>query len=183
MLTANEKQKDTYIAWLNDAHAMEEGLIKVLERQVEDTEGQPLMQERIKEHLEETRRHAEMVRGCVERLGGDISQGKDILSQMGAAAKGMTLSMFEDKHVKNVLSSYSAEHVEIASYHTIMAAAQALGDHDTVAMCETIMRDEERMAAWLMDQMPLVAQRHLNTLGQVRGQKIPNLGAHTRAHR
>ena len=53
-----EDQKKTYLAWLNDAHAMELGLVSVLEKQVEDTEGVPEMQSRIRQHLEETKQHA-----------------------------------------------------------------------------------------------------------------------------
>ena len=50
----NEEQKSSLIAWLNDAHAMEEGLIGILEKQIEETEGKPEMQGMLRQHLEET---------------------------------------------------------------------------------------------------------------------------------
>lgn len=160
----NDSQKDTYIAWLNDAHAMESGLVTVLEKQVEETADQPEMQGRIREHLEETKRHAEMMKACVERNGGSTSTAKDIMSQLSAAMSGFGMSLMSDAMVKNVHSSYAAEHLEIATYHTIKAAAESCGDTETMKVCETILEDEERMADWLMEQMPLVVKKHLADL-------------------
>ncbi len=157
----NEKQKDTYIAWLNDAHAMEMGLVTMLEKQVEETEGDPKMQSRIKEHLEETKRHAELIESCVERHGSNVSAGKDILSKMSSALSGTSMSMMSDAIVKNVHSSYAAEHFEIATYNTLRAAAEALGDNETAEICDQILVDEEMMAGWLIEQLPIVVENHL----------------------
>src|SRR5690606_21981073 len=134
--TMNDKQKETYIAWLNDAHAMEVGLVTMLEKQAKETEGMPEMNARIKEHLEETKRHAELVKACVDRHGGSTSTGKDVLSQISSTVSGLGTSMMSDAMVKNVHSSYAAEHFEIASYQTLRAAAEELGDSETVAVCD-----------------------------------------------
>lgn len=160
----NDQQKSTYIAWLNDAHAMEEGLITVLEKQIAETEAKPAMQMKLKEHLEETRHHAELIRSCLVRHGEDPSGGKDFLAKLTAAINGMGMSMVDDAMVKNVHSSYAAEHFEIASYTVIRAAAEEFGDSETVAAVNEIMVDEEDMAAWLYDQIPLVVTEHVRTL-------------------
>lgn len=157
----NDKQKDTYIAWLNDAHAMEVGLVTMLEKQAKETEGIPEMNARIVEHLEETKRHAEMVKACVDRHGGSTSTGKDVLSQISSTVSGLGTSMMSDAMVKNVHASYAAEHFEIASYQTLRAAAEELGDSETVSVCNEILKDEERMADWLMKQLPGVVKDHL----------------------
>ena len=157
----NDKQKDTYLAWLNDAHAMEVGLVTMLEKQANETEGMGEMNARIKEHLEETKRHAEMVKACVERHGGSTSTGKDVLSQISSAVSGLGTSMMSDALVKNVHASYAAEHFEIASYNTIRAAAEALDDDETVAVCDAILKEEKKMADWLMGQLPGVVKDHL----------------------
>lgn len=160
----NDQQKSTYIAWLNDAHAMEEGLIKVLEGQIEETEGMPVMQTKLREHLEETKRHAELVRSCLARHGEEPSGGKDFLAKISAALNGMGMSMVDDAMVKNVHSSYAAEHFEIASYTVLRAAAEELGDSETVSVVSEIMVDEEDMAAWLYDQIPLAVAEHVRAL-------------------
>lgn len=161
MIPMNDSQKSVYIAWLNDAHAMEEGLIKVLESQIEATEGKPEMRAKLEEHLVETKRHAELVRGCIERHGESPSGGKDLLSKMSAAINSAGMSLASDALVKNVHSSYAAEHFEIASYTVIRAAALELGDTETATVCEEILTDEEDMAAWLRESIPLVVAEHL----------------------
>jgi ferritin-like metal-binding protein YciE len=158
----NDAQKDIYLAWLNDAHAMEEGLIKVLEKQIADIpDDMAEARAQLEKHLSETKEHAEKVRVCVERNGGDTSMGKDLMSKMSAALSGISMSFASDLQVKNVHSSYAAEHFEIASYTVIKAAAETLGDAETARVCDEIMADEIRMSNWLMEQMPLVVEKHL----------------------
>lgn len=159
----NEEQKQSLIAWLNDAHAMEEGLITMLEKQVGETEGMPEMQARIREHLEETKRHAELVRSCHARHGTDPSGSKDLLAKVTSAVNGFGMSLTSDAMVKNVHSSYAAEHFELASYMVIRAAALELGDAETVAICDEIMEDEMRMADWLAMQIPLSVTEYLRS--------------------
>lgn len=159
----NDKQKDIYIAWLNDAHAMELGLIVALEKQVAE-EGEPSMRKRIEEHLEETRKHADLIKECIERNEGSTSKGKNAMSQMGAMMDGLGMSMAKDTMVKNVLASYAAEHLEISSYTALKTAAESLGDKETAKVCETILEDEEKMAEWLMKQLPAVIEKQLKEL-------------------
>jgi ferritin-like metal-binding protein YciE len=160
----NEEQKDTYLAWLADAHAMELGLVKTLQKQARDTETKPEINSKIEEHLEKTREHAEKVEGCLRRNGGDPSTGKDVLSKMSAAIGGVTSSMTDDALVKNMHASYAAEHFEIGAYTLIAAAARELDDMETANICEDIIADEEDMANWLLDALPGAAMEHLEEL-------------------
>jgi ferritin-like metal-binding protein YciE len=70
------------IGWLNDAHAMELGIVQVLERHAASAADYPQVQAGIQTHIEQTRQHAELVKGCVERLGGD----EQMLAKERAAA-------------------------------------------------------------------------------------------------
>lgn len=158
----NNEQKDTYLAWLNNAHAMEVGLIKTLEKQVESADREPQMQRRVSEHLGETRRHVDLVKECIERNGGDTSAGKDMLSKMSATLTGWGTELMEDTMVKQVHQSYAAEQFEIATYTAIKAAAQARGDTETARICDVILDDEKRMAQWLIEQLPDVVTKHLS---------------------
>lgn len=160
----NEEQKKTYLAWLADAHAMELGLVKVLEKQAKETADLPEIHERIHEHLEETKVQAEKIEECLRRNGGDPSLGKDLLSQATAALQGMGASLPSDALVKNIHASYAAEHFEIASYAVLIAAAEEFGDTETAAVCREILAEEEDMAAWLETMLPDVAVEHLETL-------------------
>ena len=55
--------------WVRTAYSMEMGLIPVLEKQSVAVAEDPQLQDGIQHHLEATRRHAELMRGCLERLG------------------------------------------------------------------------------------------------------------------
>lgn len=152
---------DVLISWLNDAYAMEQSLITTLQNHASDATDQPQIQRRINEHVDETRRHADLVGKCVARLGGDTSSAKTAMGKLSGFFSGMSSSMSQDELVKNTLVESSSEHFEIASYKAIIAAAESLGHPDVVSTCQEILRDEERMAEWLDQNLPALVHEHL----------------------
>src|SRR5438552_2597268 len=151
--------KETMIAWLNDAYAMETALIPILKNHASDAREDPTAQQRIESHLEQTRRHAELVKGCVERLGGTTSAAKTGLAAMFGAIQSVSTGIFSDQLVKNALVDYATEHFEIACYRALQSGAEALGDRHIADMCGEIMRDEEQMAEWLKSQLPMIVRK------------------------
>jgi ferritin-like metal-binding protein YciE len=154
-------QKDIVLTWLKDAHAMEEGLVETLEKQAGHAKEFPDVQTKIQEHTEQTKQHAEKVKTCIERLGGSVSAMKSGLGNMAGALQGMTTAMTQDTLIKDALSSFSAEHFEIASYRAISEAAKLDGDNETASVCESIIKDEEAMADWLEEQLPQMVKQFL----------------------
>jgi ferritin-like metal-binding protein YciE len=130
-------------------------------KQVNDTKDEPMMQSKIKEHLEKTKRHAELVAGCITRNGGSVSGMKDAMSKFGAAVQGLGMSFMGDAQVKHIHSSYAAEHLEIATYTLLAAAADELDDDETSDICSEILKDEIDMANWLLEQLPDVVEKVL----------------------
>lgn len=158
-------QKDVLIGWLNDAYAMEKNQINVLERQVKHAEEHPQIKQRLESHLAETRRHAEMVEQCVERLGGSTSAAKTAMAQLSGFMESVTTGSAQDTLVKDCLADYSMEHMEIGSYKALIAGAEAAGENEVADVCRQVLRDEENMAGWLEEQLVPMAQTH------VRGQE------------
>jgi ferritin-like metal-binding protein YciE len=159
---ANRDPRETLIGWLNDAYAMEKGLVQVLENHANDVKDRPEMYRKIAQHLEQTKMHAERVRECVERLGGSVSTVKTAMGAVSGFFQGRSTGVSPDELVKNALSDYAAEHFEIASYKALIVAARLLGESQVVQVCETILRDEEDMAKWLEQGLPNVVQEYLN---------------------
>jgi ferritin-like metal-binding protein YciE len=153
--------RETLIGWLNDAYAMERGLVQVLENHANDAKDMPEAYRKITEHLEKTRMHAERVRECVEQLGGSTSSMKTAMGAISGFFQGRSTGASPDELVKNGLSDYAAEHFEIASYRALIVAARALGEERVVSVCEQILRDEEEMATWLERQLPMLVQDYL----------------------
>src|SRR3954465_15503871 len=158
---ANRDPRETLIGWLNDAYAMEKGLVQVLENHADDGKDRPEMYRKIAQHLEQTKMHADRVRECVERLGGSTSTVKTAMGAVSGFFQGRSTGASPDELVKNALSDYAAEHFEIASYTALIVAARALGETEVARICEDILRDEEDMARWLENQLPTVVQEYL----------------------
>jgi ferritin-like metal-binding protein YciE len=157
-------KKDALISWLNDAYAMEQSLVHNLEQKSKDAAdaGLTSLCARLDEHVEETKLHAEMVKSCVERLGGDVSRFKNLLAKTAGLFRGSTKGIYDDVSVKNILESYAAENFEIASYVSLIAAATDIGDDETVSICSTILEQEKAMADWIQRNVPLVTHEYLS---------------------
>ena len=157
---------DLVIAWLNDALAMENALVQVLEHRVKDAEGYPTLQAMDQQHLEETRRHAELVKGCIERLGGKTSTVKSVLGTIFGAAQAPMTGLARDEVVKNCLVDYAAEHFEVASYAALIAAATQIGDQAPAATCEQIMLEDQAMAERIRQALPAVVAERMAELSR-----------------
>jgi ferritin-like metal-binding protein YciE len=145
---------DLIVAWLNDAHAMELGIAQVLENHAASAADHPQVQARLQQHLEETRRHAELVKGCVERLGGDTSAVKTGMASVMGTIQGMSTKIAKDELIKNTLHDYGTEHFEMACYTSLLTAAEDLGDMETARVCRQILSEEQAMAEFLFGQIP-----------------------------
>ena len=157
----NDSQKDTLVTWLKDAYAMEQGIVEILEKQIGQMEDMPDAQMRVQEHLELTKTQAERVKGCIERLDDNVSHVKSGLANFLGALQGMSTVLANDKMLKNALADYAIEYFEIASYMANAEAARELGYEDIARVCETIMMEEQEMADWLEEQLPVVTRHTL----------------------
>jgi ferritin-like metal-binding protein YciE len=68
----------------------------------------------------------------------------------------------KDEIVKGAMASYTFEHMEIAAYRVLIAAAEALGDTETKIVCERILKEELSMASDLQDQLPELTRKYLS---------------------
>lgn len=154
--------REHFIDWLRDAHAMEIQAETMLNGMKDRVKDYPTLQNRIIQHLEETRQQQVQLKACIQRLDASTSELKDFAGK--ATALGQTLSgvFMEDEVVKGVISCYVFEHLEIASYKALVAAAEQLGDIDTRRSLEAILQQEQAMANWLMENIPSITQAYLN---------------------
>lgn len=154
-------QRKHVASWLRDAHGMEEKAESLLKRQAERLEHYPAMKARIEQHIEETRSQAQRLEECISRLDGGTSAMKDFAGKVMANMEAMMNVAADDEVVKNAIASYSFEHFEIASYRSLIAAAEAVGDTHTAQVCRDILREEEAMASWLEQNLPEVTKTFL----------------------
>ena len=87
-------------------------------------------------------------------MGGETSGVKTGMASVMGAVQGMTTKLAKDELIKNTLHDYGTEHFEIACYTSLIAAAENLGDQETVRVCQEILRDDQAMADFLFQQIP-----------------------------
>jgi ferritin-like metal-binding protein YciE len=153
--------KDTLISWLKDAHGLESSVIQTLERHIDEAKDYPEVHSRLSQHLEESRKHAALVESCLERYGQSPSGLKETVGKIAGFMQGVTPGAAPDSLVKNALADYATEYFEMACYRSLVAAARYMGDSQTAQICEQIIADEQRMASWLEQQIPIATQDFL----------------------
>lgn len=156
------KSQDHLLDWLRDAHAMEQYAEQVLVATAGRLEQYPDLRAGIQRHIDETKNQATLVKSCIDRLGGSNSVLKDFAGRMSAITQGLGSAMVSDEVVKDLHSSYVFEHFEIASYRTLIAAAEAVGDRETAEICRRIIKEEEAMAEWLSTRFDGVVGQFLS---------------------
>lgn len=152
---------ENLLDWLRDAHAMEEQAETMLSRTAERLENYPELRAKLLAHCEETRQQARMLRDCLERLDESTSTMKDMAGKASATAQGLSGMFVSDEVVKATMASYTFEHMEIAAYKSLIAAAELAGDMETKRVCEAILVQEEAMAHWLGERIAMTTQQFL----------------------
>jgi ferritin-like metal-binding protein YciE len=154
--------RQTLIAWLNNAHAMERELLPILRDHANDFRGMPAAQQRFDQHVRETEQHADRVREAIELLGGQISSLKTGSAIIAGNILSISTAMFSDELIKNALMDYGAEQFEVGSYTALVAAAEELGETEVADLCRANLDEDHDMADWILERIPKVVQRTLH---------------------
>jgi ferritin-like metal-binding protein YciE len=145
---------DNYIGWIKDAHAMEKQAESMLEKMAGRLEHYPDLKARIEQHIEETREQQVLVQSVIDRYDTSSSTLKDTLGKISAMGQAMGGMMADDEVVKGAISGYVFENLEIASYTSLIAAAELVGDLEGVRIFEQIREQELAMADWCLTHLP-----------------------------
>lgn len=155
------KTKEELIDWLRDAYAMEKAMELALKKQADNQAVAMLMREQAARHLAQTQHHAEMVGACLKKLGSETSTLKTAMAKGLEIMKGASTAFAGDHRVKDLLGMCAAEQFEIACYTALRAGAARFGIFDIVETCNSILKDEQRMADWLEANLPHVVTTYL----------------------
>jgi ferritin-like metal-binding protein YciE len=155
------RAEERLMEWLRDAHAAEQQAETMLSGMAQRLKNYPELKARIEQHIGETQRQAELVRGCIERRGGSTSMVKDTGAKMLGLGQALSGLFVGDEVMKGAIASAAFEAMEIASYKILITTAQQVGDTETARVCEQILHEEEAMAKWLVDNLPSLTARYL----------------------
>jgi ferritin-like metal-binding protein YciE len=160
-----KSKHDDVLAWLRDAHAMEAGTIDNLDRLIRASDDHPELKRRLQAHLEVSRRQREEIERELERLGADRSILKDWAMRLAGEVEPLLSRFVRDSMPKNCLAAYAYEAFEIASYRSLLGAAEELGMAELRTMCERFIREEQEMANFLFEHLPEITRQYLRSRG------------------
>jgi ferritin-like metal-binding protein YciE len=150
--------------YLNEAHASEQALVRVLQAQIAMTP-RGTYRTALERHLRETQDHAQRVARRLQELGAGANPVQVVFGAVETAvgqavALGKTpLDLLrgtsgEEKILKNAKDTCATEALEIGTYTSIERLARALGDTETAQLAQSILRDEERMLQQVLREIP-----------------------------
>jgi len=158
--------RDIYITGLQNAHALEAQAIQLCQRQVERLENYPELRERLREHLEETRRQQQRIEQILQTLGTSHSKLKDIGTAIMGNIAAIGNAVMQDEVMKNTFAHYAFEHFEIASYRALIEMAEAAGDTSAQRLLEQTLNEEIRMAEFIDQHLPQIVRRYMQREAQ-----------------
>jgi ferritin-like metal-binding protein YciE len=164
----NTSAETKIVQYLNEAHATEVALVRVLQEQIAMTP-HGRYRTALDTHLNETRSHADRVatrrrelNGGANVVGALVGTAQDAIGQALALAKA-PLDMLrgsggEEKVLKNAKDACATEALEIATYIAVEELARAVGDDRTAELAASIRADEEKMLERIQRELPALVR-------------------------
>jgi len=152
------------VQYLNEAHATEQGLTRVLQSQIAMTP-RGSYRSALESHLVETQDHASRVARRLEDLGEGsnplmavVGLAESVVGQVLALGKTpldlLRGSGGEEKVLKNAKDASATEALEIATYTALERLAKAVGDDETAKLAASILADEQKMLERVLREIP-----------------------------
>ncbi|MFD1510897.1 DUF892 family protein [Lacimonas salitolerans] len=152
---------DTLIANLRNAHALEKQVIAVLEAQLKHVDEYPDLHARLTEHVAETREQAQRLETGLEACGESPSVIKDTFLSMMGMSQSSVQGLSEDAVLKALAADMMTEHLEIATYRSLIVLAKMAGKPELCARLEESLREEEAMADWFDQNLEQITRRYV----------------------
>jgi ferritin-like metal-binding protein YciE len=151
---------DQLVSWLDDAHAMESGLIPILQSHATHFgDRMPNAASHIQQHIVETQQHVQRLEQCLRLLNATPSRVKSTLSSVIGSIEGSSTAFFRDQLVKDALADYASEQFEVGCYTALVSAATQLGYIEVARLCQQNLVEDRAMSEWLLQQLPAVVSR------------------------
>jgi ferritin-like metal-binding protein YciE len=140
-----DQLKTQLIKHLDEAHAMEQNVLRMLDGMISTTDD-PEILDALEHHKVQTQQHADRMAERLEAHDTAPSTVKQIGGVLGALAKVPLDFVRGEKAGRNARDGYATEHLEIASYELLRRIAQKAGDEETARAVQEILAEEQAMA-------------------------------------
>ena len=165
---ATATARTVFVTGLQNAHAVENQGLALIDRQVDRLTRYPEICERLRSHRVETEAQIRRLDEILSLLGERSSGWKDMaLNFMGNMA-ALGNAMARDEVLKDQIVNYAFENFEVASYRSLIALSEAAGFGDATPLLRETLREEEAMAGWVLDTIPELTLKYvgLRSIGE-----------------
>jgi len=156
--------KEQLIKHIDEAHAMEQNVLRMLDSMISDTDD-PQILDALEHHKMQTQGHADRMAQRLEAHDRSPSAVKQIGGVLGALAKMPLDFVRGEKAGRNARDGYATEHLEIASYELLRRIAEKAGDEETAQAAREIIEEEKVMARLIADNWDKFADLSLKEEG------------------
>jgi ferritin-like metal-binding protein YciE len=144
-LDAMGQLKEQLIKHIDEAHAMEQNVLRMLDGMISTTDD-PEILDALEHHRMQTQGHADRMAQRLEAHDATPSTVKQLGGVLGALAKLPLDFVRGEKAGRNARDAYATEHLEIAGYELLSRVAQKAGDAETATTAREIIEEERAMA-------------------------------------
>ncbi len=151
---ANSTLRSVFVTGLQNAHAVENQALALIDRQLDRLVNYPELSERLRMHRGETEVQIRRVEEMLAAFNSSSSGWKDMAMNFMGNMAALGNVMAADEVLKDQLVNYAFENFEIASYRSLIAMSEAGDFPDATKLLRDTLREEEAMAAWVLDTLP-----------------------------
>jgi ferritin-like metal-binding protein YciE len=163
-LNTVDQLKDQLIKHIDEAHAMEQNVLRMLDGMISTTDD-PEILDALEHHKLQTQQHADRMAQRLEAHDVAPSTVKQIGGVLGALAKVPLDFVRGEKAGRNARDGYATEHLEIASYELLRRIAEKAGDEETARAAREIIAEEAAMAKLIEENWDKFAELSLQEEG------------------
>jgi ferritin-like metal-binding protein YciE len=162
MTSRQDAQRELFIVGLRNAHAVEKQALSIMTPQVARIENYPEVADQLRKHIEETNGQIARLDEVLAQFDTSGSALKDVGLSMSGTMAALTHSVAGDEIIKNSFANYAFEHFEIAAYRSLLVMAEDGGFTGATSALQQSLGEEERMAQWIAESLPLVTRRYVD---------------------
>jgi|GEM_PF-2632725 len=143
------------ISLLHNAYRLADAADATLRRRIQEREGFPTFRHADELHLAETQNHKALLAQCLARYGETPERPSTDQASATSFPAGMLWHGANESLVEALQQDYLTEQAQIITCHALIEAAALIGDSQTLMACETILRDENRRAHQISNNLPI----------------------------
>lgn len=151
-------KESVYLDWLRDAHAMEKHAESLLKAAASRLTDHPALQARIEQYLEQSRDQQQQVKTLLRQYDSNWSVLKESLGRMSVVGQAASDMLQDEEGIRVAVSSYVFCNYKIATYSTLLVAAEQAEEGEDVRIVRRILQQESQMASRLLQLLPQAAE-------------------------